>query len=192
MGTYRVNYGEQESMIVVLVGRRIDPPNAAAPIFPLSAVSKVRERILELFQREQVSVLVCSAACGADLVAHDAAASLGIRRRVVLPFAPDRFRSSSVVDRPGDWGPLFDRVIAGAIEQNDLVDLNLDAENDACYVAANQALIDESYALAVASHSPILAVLVWNGVSRGESDITSGFGDAARARGWAVLEISTL
>jgi hypothetical protein len=179
-------------MVVVLVGRRIDPPTAATPIFPLSNVPLVRERLAELFRREQVEVLVCSAACGADLVAHQVAGELSIRRRIVLPFAPDRFRASSVVDRPGDWGPLYDEVIADAQSRNDLIDLNLDEQNDESYVAANQALVDESYKLAMETHSPILAVLVWNGVSRGESDITSGFGDAARARNWAVLEISTL
>jgi hypothetical protein len=179
-------------MIVALVGRRIDAPNAAAPIFPLAAVPLVRERIGDLFRHQEATALVCSAACGADLLALEAARTLGIRRRIVLPFAALRFRESSVVDRPGNWGPLYDELINEASAQGDLVDLGFDATNDACYVAANQAIIDEAYSLANAARDAIIAVLVWNGVSRGESDITSGFGEAARARDWAVLEISTL
>ena len=50
-----------------------------------------------------MSVLVCSAACGADLIALQAAGRVSLRRRIVLPFEPSRFRDSSVVDRPGDW-----------------------------------------------------------------------------------------
>jgi hypothetical protein len=45
----------------------------------------------------------------------------GIRRRVILPFAVDRFRETSVVDRPGNWGPLFDGLVADAAAHGDLV-----------------------------------------------------------------------
>ena len=91
-------------MIVALAGRRIDKPDADAPRFPLTSVDLVRGRLHHLLSVKKVTTLVCSAACGADLLALAAARDLGIRRRVILPFTRERFRVTSVVDRPGDWG----------------------------------------------------------------------------------------
>lgn len=179
-------------MIVALAGRRIDAPDAANPVFPVASVDRVRESIRRLLEDEGATALVSSAACGADLLALEAAGWLGIRRRVVLPFEPGRFRETSVMDRPGDWGPLFDKVIAEVSAKGDLVNLKLDSKDDESYVQANRAILHEALNLAGSSHDRVSAVLVWNGVSRGESDITSAFGEAARSLGWKVLEVSTL
>jgi hypothetical protein len=179
-------------MIIALVGRRIDGPNAASPVFPDSSIPLVHDRIRDLLKEQNATAMVSSAACGADLIALKTAGELNLRRLVILPFAPERFRETSVVDRPGDWGSLFDQVIAEVKAKNDLVDLGLASEEDESYIVANRAIIEESLALAESTGEPIAAVLVWNGVSRGPGDVTNAFGDAARARGWKVLEISTL
>lgn len=179
-------------MVIALVGRRIDPPDAPVSIFPDHAIELVRERIHDLLERQQATALLCSAACGADLIALGAAGALGIRRRIVLPFEAARFRETSVADRPGDWGPLFDRIIAEVKAKGDLVVLDLKPESDESYTQANRAIVDEASRLAQSSGEPVSAVLVWNGVSRGNGDVTSAYGDAARSRGWRVLEISTL
>src|SRR5438552_4042532 len=94
-------------IIVALAGRRIDAEGAPAR-FPLDQAPRVRERLDALLLELRPAALVCSAACGADLLALEAAAALNIPARIVLPFEPGRFRTSSVVDRPGDWGPRFD------------------------------------------------------------------------------------
>src|SRR5215510_14628657 len=97
--------------VAALAGRRIDAADASTSRFPLANTELVRERLQALLRAEQSDALVCSAAYGADLIALDVAGALGLRRRVVLPFAAERFRQSSVTDRPGDWGPLFDQII---------------------------------------------------------------------------------
>ena len=94
-----------DTAVVALAGRRIDLPEAQVPRFPLENVQEVGRRICEALYEMHAVALVCSAACGADLVALEQAKQLGLRRRIVLPFAPERFRETSVVDRPGDWGP---------------------------------------------------------------------------------------
>src|SRR5258708_23324677 len=99
-------------MIVTLAGRRIDPLNAPVARFPVENSAEVREQLVHLLQEQGATALVCSAACGADLLGLEAAGTLGLRRRVVLSFAPERFRATSVTDRPGEWGPLYDRIIA--------------------------------------------------------------------------------
>ena len=55
--------------VVALAGRRIDAPGADPPRFPPERVPAVRQRLVDMLAAEQAAVLVCSAACGADLVA---------------------------------------------------------------------------------------------------------------------------
>src|SRR5947209_4010396 len=121
--------------IVALAGRRIDAPDAETPRFPLRSVGSVRDRLRQVL-KDRVA-LVCSAACGADLLALEQASLLRIRRKVILPFAREDFRNTSVVDRPGDWGPLFDRLLAEVEKVGDLVVLPGKPDDDQAYANAN-------------------------------------------------------
>lgn len=182
-------------MIVALAGRRIDAPDADPPRFPLSSVDLVRGRLHRLLSEKEAKALVCSAACGADLLALAVAGDLGIQRRVVLPFVPERFRETSVVDRLGDWGSLFDAVCSEVSEQGDLVILGC-SENDAtAYSAASRAILEEAMKLQTLYKStdkqPLLTVIVWEGDARGDDDETAAFARDARSRGFAVEEILT-
>ena len=185
-------------MIITLAGRRIDAPNAPIARFPLEQSPIVHRQIQTLLREMQATVLVSSAACGADLLALDAAGQLGIRRRIVLSFEPEHFRSSSVTDRPGDWGQLYDRIITEVEAAGDLVLLHEATEDEATYMRANQAILDEAQKLAretaVEANTEVgdvLAVLVWEGSSRGAGDITGAFREEARARAIPTAEILT-
>ena len=177
--------------VVAVAGRRMDASDAAVARFPLHNRDRVREAIRSALIASRAVVLVSSGACGVDLLALDAARTLGIRRRIVLPFAADRFRTTSVVDRPGDWGPLFDELVADARSQGDLVVLNL-GEGDDAYSKANQAIVHEGEALAVAVNASKRALIVWDGASRGPDDLTDHFKGHAASRGWRIEEIPTL
>src|SRR6185437_8645876 len=107
-------------MIFSLAGRRVDAPDSLPMRFPLHNVELVRGRLRALLERHPPGTLVCSAACGSDLLALEAAGDLGWRRRVILPFERGRFRDSSVTDRPGDWGALYDRILDEVQALNDL------------------------------------------------------------------------
>ena len=179
-------------MVIALVGRRIDPPDLTVPIFPYTAVKRVRERIHDLLRNSNAKVLVCSAACGADLIALQTAEELGIRRRIVLPFEPARFRETSVIDRPGGWGPAFDEAIKEAKVKHDLVNLNMEPRTEESYLQANQAILNEAISLAKASGDRVVAALVWDGIPRSDHDVTGAFGDAARSLGLQVVEVSTV
>jgi hypothetical protein len=67
----------EHGSVIALAGRRIDAPGADPPRFPLERVSAVRRRLADLLVQEQATALVCSAACGADLAALEAAEQLG-------------------------------------------------------------------------------------------------------------------
>lgn len=190
--------------VVALAGRRIDAPGADPARFPLENVAEVRERIRALLLEQRAQGLACSAACGADLLALEAAESLGLRRRVVLPFPPERFREGSVIDRPGEWGAVFDRLVAALEGTDDLIVLDdHDVQGDAVYTAANHAILRAALELArepggAASAPPagaeraeVLAVIVWEGRPRGDDDVTAQFAAAARGMGLPVREVLT-
>jgi len=177
--------------IAALAGRRIDADGADPARFPLSAAPLVRQRVTEVLRRERPVALVCSGACGADLIALEAAGKLGIRRRVVLPFPPARFREESVMDRPGNWGGLFDAVIAETEAAGDLVVLHANG-GDQAFAAANAAIVEEARSLAAQSAlARLLAIIVWDGAPRGKGDATLGFRELATAADFEVREILT-
>src|SRR5581483_141947 len=185
-------------MIVTLAGRRIDPQNAPVVRFPLEVSSTVRTHLQTLLKELGATMLVSSAACGADLLALEAAGELGLRRRVILPFAPEKFRAASVTDRPGDWGRLFDEIIADVRRTGDLVLIeDEEKEDEEAFLSANRAILDEAQKLAPRRNSKIktsqgrhiLAVIVWDGQPRGELDLTLDFANEARARSIPVAEV---
>ncbi len=194
-------------MIVAFAGRRVDAPDATTPRFPLTQVAVVCGQIEALFLREQVKFLMCSAACGADLIALWVAQDLGIDFRIVLPFAPELFRVTSVMDRPGseewNWGALFDQMIGMAKGKGELAVIETGEERHAGYQTVNHAILDavlEKSRMQIGVSTPELskknhdvqAVIAWDGHPRGPRDLTLHFAEEARSRGLVVKEIFTL
>lgn len=140
---------------------------------------------------KEVTALVSAAACGADLIALTVASDLGLRRRIVLPFKKSRFRETSVADRPGDWGSIFDNVTAEVEAVGDLLILDDVGEDEKAYEATNIAIFDEAKLLSIKTGTPLFAVVVWDGMSRGQGDLTASFANEARLRAILVDEIMT-
>jgi hypothetical protein len=184
-------------MIIALAGRRVDT-DAKLARFPSTSenLETVRKRILELLQAKRASVLVSSAACGADLLALSAAGDLGMRRIVVLPFEREKFRETSVTDRPGEWGAekwrvLYNRMLDEAQKSGDLRILYLNSAKEA-YTETSHVIVDEAISLGQKLRVPVSAVMVWDGKSRGKGDFTEEFGRYAASKKVAVVEVSTL
>ncbi len=178
--------------VVALAGRRIDAMGAS-PRFAESRIAIVRIRIRSMLVSQRARALVCSAACGADLLALEAAGEIGLRRRVVLPFDAERFRETSVIDRGGDWGGRFKRIIDAVEATDDLIVLDAEAGDEEAYASASLAILNEAESLAAASDPPdkLVAAIVWEGAARGEDDLTGYFATQARGRGFELIEIST-
>jgi hypothetical protein len=178
-------------MVLAIAGRRIDAPDAV-PRFPAQNVPLVRSRIRAELLRTGAKAVVGSAACGADLIAMAEAGSAMLRRIVVLPFETERFKKASVADRPGDWGPIFDRVMDSVAAQGDLVILQGHSEGDEAYVATNEAILDRAERIARETNDVVSALIVWDGKKRGDDDLTYRFGESARRRALPVLEVLTV
>lgn len=174
--------------VAALAGRRIDAQDADDSRFPLSETGHVAHKLLRRFRQERVEHLVCSAACGADILALEVAEKLAIRATLVLPFAPCVFKDISVSDRPGNWGERFDRLVAAARGRGDIVELGLEAGDENAFAAANDQII------LIASTSGSyrrLAFVVWEGRSHGRSDATADFLSKALSCGFEERHVLT-
>jgi len=177
-------------MIVALAGRRVDEPGANEKRFSPENAEMVKQRIREVLMAERATALVSAAACGSDILALEAAGELGIRRRVVLPYDKVTFKHSSVIDRAGDWGERYDRILAEVDEKGDLIVDDYDQDEES-YFAANHDILDQAEELAEETGQQVSAVVVWNGQARGEEDVTGHFLEEAKQRGFKVTEVST-
>jgi hypothetical protein len=173
--------------VVVSAGRRVDAPDAASPRFPASNVDAVRQKIRDFFAHESPSAVVCSAACGSDLLVLEAATARKVKRYVLLGAEPAVFRKESVADRPGDWGEMFDEVM----RSSNVEVLKLPAGQEG-YLQTNLDLLNRAQTLARKLGTSVVALVVWNEQSRGADDVTAHFLEQARQRKIAVREISTL
>jgi len=178
--------------VAALAGRRVDAPDAQSVRFPSENTRLVRGRIQQELEHLDVHDLVCSAACGADLLALGVAGDLGIRRRAVLPADAAQFRRTSVEDRPGDWGPLFDRIIADLRNHDDVVTIEQPGDESQAYLRVNSRILDDAQRISDQAGAEMVALVVWDGRSRGDDDVTAAFAREARRRGLRVVEISTL
>jgi hypothetical protein len=106
---------------------------------------------------------------------------------VLLPSEPEAFRESSVTDRPGNWGELYDQVLKTA-----RVEILKLPEGQKGYLETNVKLLDRGQQLARENGVPAEALVIWNGSSRGQDDVTAHFVQDAKSRKMAVLEIFTV
>jgi hypothetical protein len=191
---------QSDGAVVALGGRRIDAERTPTPRFPFDQIDRVGIEIGEQLRRTHAVALVCSAACGADLIALETAQRMGLRTRIILPFSAARFRETSVVDRPRPefWGSMFDRLTSVARAHGDLVELD-EAQADDAYSTAIDVIIGEARKLAgIKPHErsggslPLVALVVWEGARRGPDDNTNKFVELAQGSGFRVEQILTL
>lgn len=153
----------------------------------------VRASLMRLLGVQEVGTLVASAACGADIIALEAASALSVRTCIVLPFDSPRFRLTSVIDRGEAWGPRFDAVMRAAELRHDVTVLPPEAGDDeAAYGQATARIIADSLALAEHDGTRAIAIAIWDGVAREDADATRDFITRALAADMEVISISTL
>lgn len=177
--------------VIALAGRLVDRPDAAQVHFPASNVRRVRDGIQALMAQAEARVLVASAAAGADLLAHEVAASLGLRRIVVLPFRVARFRETSVLSRPGSWDELFRRLVLTPHERLSVIGDEED-EREGAFDEANGRIVRAARSIAEQEALDPVATLVWDGPHVGARDYTERFRRLAEESGFPLREILTL
>ncbi len=168
----------RDERIVAVAGRRKIAAHQLKPVLLA---------LRNLFEELQPIALVASAAAGADLLALQEAKNFGVERYIVLPFASAEFREKSVTDLGEQWTASFDTLI-GELDPEHCTVLRQDnLSGDAVYAATNALILD--CATALARDGKPIAVRIWDGRSRGASDLTASFGEEAIRRGISVRDI---
>ena len=182
-------------MIVALAGRRIDAANAEVYRFPIQNIDVVTNRLTKFFSSNNITALVCSGACGADLLALAVAGELSVYRNMVLPYEPQIFRTRSVIDRPGNWGILFDSIYDEINKKSGIIILNYSEDDNAVYEKTNIEILKRARDLSEKDKSnmhAITALIVWDGNPREPNDITEHFMKEAKKSRYKIEEINTL
>jgi hypothetical protein len=177
--------------VLALAGRRIDAEDADERRFPAGKEAPVAARIRDVMVSTASHGVVCSAACGADILALEGAAQLGLTRRVVLPFSRQQFRATSVADRGEEWGRRFDTILQ-QLPGRAIVELNLSTDDAEAYATVNAKILDEAAEWAASTGRRALAAVVWNGFSRGATDLTDAFRRLAVDRNLETIPVPTL
>lgn len=181
--------GRGGAVIAALAGRRIDAPGTLPAHFPTAHIAVVRERLRDALTLAGATALVCAATCGADILALEVAGELELRRYVVLPFAPDVFRERSVTDRPGDWGPRFDAIVAAIAAAGDLTILDLPLAGTNPYERTNEGILTRALALAAGSGASAEGFAVWDGPLDHRTDYTRHF---VRTAQWLGMHVTAI
>ncbi len=177
---------ENDSAVLALAGRLIDPADAVEERFPLASEDRVRNDMAEVFREYRIQLIVSSAACGADLLALDVAREMSVPSLVVLPQPKARFRLESVSGRPGSWTPIFDLIIEDATQRGCLLTIRPPA-SESPYRAATREIIRQARRAAASRRAPLVAIAVWEGKERGKDDHTAAFLRSASDAGAMIL-----
>jgi hypothetical protein len=173
--------------ILVEAGRRVDASDAPIARFPRKSVPAVRTKIERELRLQKPIAIVCSAACGADLLLLDVAEEMQIQRHILLPSKPDEFRLYSVTDRPGNWGELYNKALSTST-----VDVLKLPQGQDGYLETNVKLLDRAQELANQKHTSVEALVIWDKNSRGPDDVTAHFFEQAKLRKIPIFEVYTL
>ncbi|HKH61929.1 MAG TPA: hypothetical protein VKA49_13905 [Flavitalea sp.] len=182
-------------MIVALAGRRIDANDAERPVFPLALADSVKAKLIDALRYANATHIVSSGACGSDLLAMQAAETLQIPKTMILPFKAETFKSTSVTDRPGDWGPIFDYLVAELKQSEHLIELDFDKDDPDVYTKTNFHILDEAEKLSSKNNheknsaGKLMAMIIWEGKPKSSGDATHHFMQEAQKRNFIIKEI---
>ena len=171
---------DPKGLVAAVAGRRIDAPEAGTSRFPASNEPAVTQRVRNMLVAMAATTLVCSAACGTDIIALEVAGELGLRRRIILPFRRVLFRETSVVDRGAGWGSRFDKIIEAVDASGGVVESAYAQDDPNAYEATNKVILDTALQEASAAGLRTIAIAVWDGASRGAGDVTKAFLEEAQ------------
>ncbi len=103
--------------VVMFVGHMVDHPDRQVPRFPPRLEGAVKEAISSRLRRLDPQFGYASAACGSDILFHEAMLERNGESHIVLPYEREFFAKDSVelVDS-GDWKNRFERIMGRAVE----------------------------------------------------------------------------
>jgi class 3 adenylate cyclase len=103
--------------VAMFAGHMIDRPDRATPRFPPRLEHAVYDAVRDRLSNLNCRIGYASAACGSDILFHEAVRDLGGQTHVVLPYHHEDYVKHSVEIVPGaSWGARFNDVLEYASE----------------------------------------------------------------------------
>ena len=178
-------------MIILYAGVQADEVGRAVARLPEGAEDDLLTRLRGLFQSLQPSRLVGALASGSDILFARAALLEGIPLRVILPFAKEDFRRTSVEPRGDRWLAHFDRIVSDAAV--DLVEGDRPVQETAeAFNAHNLAMLDDAGALAEGTDERVWVVVIRPTPDPAVQTVTDNLVLRAEERGHLVLDLAPI
>ena len=114
-----INKKLRPARVALFSGHRIDSPDRPQPRFPADRVGDCHKAIGDFIAAEDIDVGYSSAANGGDLIFVDELLKQGRGAHIVLPFAEEQFRNTTLAvggQGEDDWTHHFDRLVSGERE----------------------------------------------------------------------------
>ena len=101
--------------LVIFSGHMIDAPGRRIPRFPPGKENAIRDLLEKQLEAMNAGIGFASAACGSDILFHEAMLARGGTIHLVLPWPAEQFIKTSVdLDGKGSWIKRFESVLARA------------------------------------------------------------------------------
>lgn len=160
--------------VVAFAGHMIDRPDRQVPRFPPQIEAAVKDAIGRRLQKVNAGFGYASAACGSDILFHEAILERKGESHLVLPYEREFFKEDSVsIVSEGDWAARCDKIISQAIEVKEA-----SKRSQICgrvsYVFANLMLHGLASVHAQHLETKLVPMVVWDGLPGDGPDGTAG------------------
>jgi class 3 adenylate cyclase len=141
----------------------LDRPGRTSSRFPPSLEQHVSRRIVSELETAGATDGFASAACGGDILFHEAMMARGGRVHVALPCAIEAFRKDCVdIITGADWGARFDRILEAA-HAVEIVGEQYASDNAMASECCSRILAGLAERCAAQKHEDLLVLALWDG-----------------------------
>lgn len=149
--------------VVVFAGHMVDRGDRPVPRFPSRLEPSVKAAIQRRLAKLNAGFGYASGACGSDILFHEVMMERKGENYVILPYEKARFIKNSVEIVPsGDWAARLDKIIAQAIDTQELSKQSQTA-SDVSYEFANMMLHGLASVRAEQLETRLVPMAVWDG-----------------------------
>ena len=181
---------------ILFSGHMIDQPDRPTPRFPASNEASAAQAILQALRKTQAATGtealrgIAAAACGGDILFHEACQALHIPSEVYLAIPVDAFRQTSVSPGGPPWETRYERLVRDLPVHILFPEATADTA-DEVWEKANQWMLDAALANGGGPHLTILAL--WDG-NKGDTGGTGHMIEVGSAQhaSIAILDTNTL
>ena len=151
--------------VVVFTGHMIDRDDRPGARFPPKLEPMVKDAIRQCLNKLNAGFGYASGACGSDILFHEVMAERKGESHVILPYEKERFIKDSVeIVRGGDWAKRLDKVMAQAMDTQEL-SRQSQMGSGISYEFANLMLHGLASVRAEQLETKLVPVAVWDGKS---------------------------